>query len=67
MAEGDVRVVRGNPLAIELRNLGWVNGVVAWVQDNRFGVAFAEELHPFGDLVLGFLRFIAGVHGCLLM
>jgi hypothetical protein len=46
MAEGDVRVQRGMPLAINLRNIGWTEGTVAWVQDNRFGVAFREEIDP---------------------
>ncbi len=46
MAEGDVRVVSGTPVAIEIRNVGWVEGAVAWVQDNRFGIAFAEEIDP---------------------
>ena len=33
MAEGDVRVVRGTKVSIELRNIGWTDGSVAWVQD----------------------------------
>lgn len=44
MGEGALRVQRGNRLAIELRNVGEVGGTVAWVQDNRFGVAFDEEI-----------------------
>lgn len=44
MGEGNLRVQRGHRLTIELRNLGTVNGTVAWVQDNRFGVAFDEEI-----------------------
>jgi hypothetical protein len=39
-------VVRGAPLAAHLRHVGWVEGVVAWVQDNRFGIAFAEPIDP---------------------
>ena len=46
MAEGQVRVTPGAQLAIEIRNIGWVNGVVAWVQENRFGIAFAQEIDP---------------------
>jgi hypothetical protein len=46
MAEGAVRVVQGAPLAAHLRHVGWVAGVVAWVQDNRFGIAFAEPIDP---------------------
>ena len=31
---------------VELRNIGWVEGSVAWKQDNRFGIAFVEEIDP---------------------
>lgn len=44
MGEGPLRVQRGNRLEIELRNVGKVDGSVAWVQDNRFGIAFDEEI-----------------------
>jgi prepilin-type processing-associated H-X9-DG protein len=46
MAEGDAPVARGSIISIELRNVGWVDGSVAWKQDNRFGIAFAEEIDP---------------------
>jgi hypothetical protein len=46
MAEGDSRVVRGALVAVELRNIGWVEGSVAWKQDNRFGIAFVDEIDP---------------------
>lgn len=44
MGEGLLRVQRGHRLMIELRNIGAVSGTVAWVQDNRFGIAFDEEI-----------------------
>lgn len=44
MGEGNLRVMRGHRLAIQLRNIGTIAGTVAWVQDNRFGVAFDEEI-----------------------
>ncbi len=44
MGEGHLRVQRGNRLTVDLRNIGTVGGTVAWVQDNRFGVAFDEEV-----------------------
>lgn len=44
MGEGNLRVMRGHRLAIQLRNVGLIAGTVAWVQDNRFGVAFDEEI-----------------------
>lgn len=46
MAEAQVDVVRGTAVSVELRNLGWVRGTVAWRQDGRFGIAFAQEIDP---------------------
>ena len=46
MAEGEVRVMRGALVEVELRNVGWVEGTVAWKQDNRFGIAFVDEIDP---------------------
>ena len=46
MAEGSFKVQRGQPLWIQIRNIGWIEGSVAWVQDSRFGVAFREEIDP---------------------
>jgi hypothetical protein len=46
MAEGALRVARGTAVCVEVRNIGWVDGSVAWVQDNRFGVAFDRDIDP---------------------
>lgn len=46
MAEGEVRVTRGALIEVELRNVGWVQGSVAWKQENRFGIAFIDEIDP---------------------
>lgn len=46
MAEGELRVTQGTSIQVELRNIGWVSGTVAWSADGRFGVAFAEEIDP---------------------
>jgi hypothetical protein len=46
MAEGDSKVIRGSRVAVELRNIGWVEGSVAWKQDSRFGIAFVDEIDP---------------------
>jgi hypothetical protein len=46
MAEGEVKVSRGALVSVELRNIGWVEGSVAWKADNRFGIAFMEEIDP---------------------
>ncbi|MEM7780285.1 MAG: PilZ domain-containing protein [Pseudomonadota bacterium] len=44
MGEGPARVARGNRVEVELRNVGTVMGSIAWVQDQRFGIAFDEEI-----------------------
>lgn len=46
MAEGPVKVLRGQLVWTNLRNIGWVEGSVAWVQDSRFGIAFRDEIDP---------------------
>jgi PilZ domain len=46
MGEGAVRVMRGAIVAVNIRNIGWIEGSVAWVQDSRFGVAFCDEIDP---------------------
>jgi len=46
MAEGDCTAQRGQLVWINIRNIGWTEGSVAWVQDNRFGIAFREEIDP---------------------
>lgn len=46
MGEGSVRVVRGTLIEVHIRNIGWVKGSVAWVQESRFGVAFLEPIDP---------------------
>ena len=46
MAEGNFRMQRGDAIAIDIRNVGWVDGNVAWVADSRFGIAFCETIDP---------------------
>lgn len=46
MAEGRFPVQRGQQVWISLRNIGWIEGTVAWLQDSRFGIAFREEIDP---------------------
>ena len=46
MAEGTFNVQRGQVVWINVRNIGWVEGAVAWVQDTRFGIAFRDEIDP---------------------
>ena len=46
MGEAPLKIARGAVVLINLRNAGWIEGTVAWVQDSRFGVAFREEIDP---------------------
>ena len=46
MAEGGPMVERGTRLDVDLRNIGRVPGMVAWVQEGRFGIAFSREIDP---------------------
>ena len=46
MAEGEAPVARGSLVAVELRNIGRIEGAVAWKQDDRFGIAFVDEIDP---------------------
>jgi hypothetical protein len=46
MAEGDVKVQAGAAVEVNIRNIGWIEGSVAWVQENRFGIAFHDEIDP---------------------
>ena len=44
MAEGKLRLSRGDTVEVDLRNVGTVEGSVAWVQGERFGISFAEPV-----------------------
>ncbi len=46
MAEGPIKVQRGQLVWTNVRNIGWIEGSVAWVQDSRFGIAFRDEIDP---------------------
>ena len=46
MAEGASKAVRGALASVNIRNIGWVAGVVAWVQGDRCGIAFSEDIDP---------------------
>lgn len=46
MAEGEAPVARGSPVSVKLRNIGRVDGSVAWTQEARFGIAFVDEIDP---------------------
>jgi PilZ domain len=46
MGEGAVRVFRGAIIEVNIRNIGWIEGSIAWVEENRFGIAFREDIDP---------------------
>ena len=46
MAEGAFKVRRGQDIWVNVRNIGWVEGTVAWVHETRFGIAFRDEVDP---------------------
>jgi PilZ domain len=46
MAEAPLRTPRGDPIEVNLRNIGWVSGKVAWVAESRFGIAFDYPIDP---------------------
>jgi len=46
MAEGPTKAVRGGLVSVNIRNIGWVEGEVAWVQGDRCGIAFSEDIDP---------------------
>jgi hypothetical protein len=46
MAEAPVRAGRGEAVEVQLKNIGWVSGKVAWVAETRFGIAFDVPIDP---------------------
>ncbi|MET0180012.1 MAG: PilZ domain-containing protein [Novosphingobium sp.] len=47
MAEGaGADALRGTLVEVNIRNIGWVSGAVAWVQGNRCGIAFSDAVDP---------------------
>lgn len=46
MAEAAVQVPRGEKVELQLRNIGWIRGTVAWVAEGRIGIAFEHPIDP---------------------
>ncbi len=46
MTDCTLQIARGARVTVELRNIGWVKGAVAWVQGDRIGVAFDDAIDP---------------------
>ena len=46
MAEAPLQAARGEAVEINLKNLGWITGKVAWVAESRCGIAFDYPIDP---------------------
>ncbi len=46
MAESSLKAQRGQVVWVNIRNIGWIEGSVAWVHADRFGIAFLEDIDP---------------------
>ena len=46
MAEASIQAARGSCLEIELKNIGWISGKVAWVAERKLGIAFDHPIDP---------------------
>ncbi len=46
MAEFAGRVTPGDPIEVDVRGVGWVDGYVAWIAEGRIGVAFGTPIDP---------------------
>lgn len=44
MGEGTVEVLRGDRVVIGLRDIEGLGGTIAWVQGERFGIAFDQPI-----------------------
>ena len=46
MAEAEAVPEVWTPIEVSLRNIGKVSGFVAWVEGNRFGICFDQNIDP---------------------
>lgn len=46
MAEAAIQATRGTRLEIELKNIGWITGKIAWVAEKKVGIAFDHPIDP---------------------
>jgi hypothetical protein len=46
MGEGGPKLSIGQPVSVELRNVGLVKGKIAWTEQARFGIAFDTPIDP---------------------
>ena len=46
MAECNANVEQGQPVEVQLRNVGTVGGEIAWVRGQHIGIAFLNRIDP---------------------
>ena len=46
LAEGQLAVVEGAAIEVDLRNIGPVPGRIVWVGEGKFGIAFERPINP---------------------
>ena len=46
MLEGVVSAKKGAPVSLNIRNIGWVDGDIAWVEGARCGISFRDQIDP---------------------
>lgn len=46
MAQGSIPLADGARVSVTLRNIGTVQGKVAWVENGRYGISFDQEIDP---------------------
>lgn len=46
MAEAAIQATRGTRLEIELKNIGWITGKIAWIAEKKVGIAFDHPIDP---------------------
>ncbi|MCB2059414.1 MAG: PilZ domain-containing protein [Novosphingobium sp.] len=46
MIDGLVGVNLGDAVSLNLRNIGWVEGIVAWILGDRSGISFLTTIDP---------------------
>ena len=46
MAQGEAALPEGARVSVTLRNIGAVQGKVAWAENGRYGIAFDREIDP---------------------
>jgi hypothetical protein len=46
MIVGAADVAKRATVSVNIRNIGWIDGEIAWGEGNRCGIAFREQIDP---------------------